>query len=270
MSVTKAVVMARGLGTRMKAAGSDAELTKEQAEAAASGAKAMMPLGERPFLDHVLTRLADAGLTQVCLVIGPEHTAVREYYDRLPRQRISIEYAEQTEPLGTADAVFAAEAFAGTDRFVVINGDNLYPTASLSRLADEPGMGTVGFVPDDLVANSNIPADRMGAFALLRADASGALAEIIEKPSAEVAAALGPERLVSMNCWLFGPEVFTACRSIEKSTRGEYEIVDAVRWLIENGTRFGVVPSSEGVWDLSSRGDVQSVADALAADEVLL
>ena len=240
------------------------------AAAAATGAKAMMPLGERPFLDHVLTRLADAGLTRVCLVIGPEHTAVREYYDGLDLQRMSIEYAVQAEPLGTADAVAAAEDFAGDDRFVVINGDNLYPTESLSRLVAEPGMGTVGFVPDDLVANSNIPADRMGAFALLRPGDDGGLAEIIEKPSPEVAEALGPNRMVSMNCWLFGPEVFTACRSIEMSARGEYEIVDAVRWLIDNGTRFGVVSSSEGVWDLSSRGDVRSVADALAGDEVLL
>ena len=56
--VSKAVVMARGLGTRMKAASGEVELTAEQANAAASGAKAMMPLGGRPFLDHVLTNLA--------------------------------------------------------------------------------------------------------------------------------------------------------------------------------------------------------------------
>ncbi len=269
MSVNKAVVMARGLGSRMRKQ-SDVALTPEQELAAASGAKAMMPLGGRPFLDHVLTKLADAGLTNVCLVIGPEHTAVRDYYDSVERERITIDYAVQQEPRGTADAVAAAQEFAGSDRFVVVNGDNLYPTESLTILAAEPGMATVGFVPEDLVANSNIPAERMPALALLTPDGSGGLADIIEKPSPEVAATLGPDRLVSMNCWLFGPEVFTACASIAPSSRGELEIVDAVRWLIEHGTRFTVVPSSEGVWDLSSRADVGSVADALGGDEVRL
>lgn len=268
--VSKAVVMARGLGTRMKAASGEVELTAEQANAAASGAKAMMPLGGRPFLDHVLTNLADAGLTHVCLVIGPEHTGVRDYYNGLALDRVTIEFAEQAEPLGTADAVAAAAEFAGSNRFVVVNGDNLYPTDSLSRLIAAPGMATVGFRPDALIAHSNIPADRMGAFALLRRGTDGALAEVVEKPSPEVAAALGPGRLVSMNCWLFGPEVFTACSSISPSPRGEYELVDAVRWLMDSGVRFDVVSSDEGVLDLSSRGDVGSVASALERKEVRL
>lgn len=269
MTVTKAVVMARGLGSRMRSAG-EAELTPQQAAAAASGAKAMMPLGERPFLDHVLTRLADAGLTDICLVIGPEHGAVREYYDTLPRARVRISYAVQAEPLGTADAVAAASDFAGRDRFVVVNGDNLYPTESLRRLVAEPGLATVGFSPDGLVANSNIPADRITAFALLKLDSAGYVADVIEKPSADATAGLGPERWVSMNCWLLGPRVFEACAAIPLSPRGELELVDAVRWLIAAGERVSLVTSDEGVWDLSSRGDVADVARALAEGKVEL
>lgn len=262
MTVDKAVVMARGLGSRMRRAG-EAELTPEQAAAAAAGAKAMMPLGSRPFLDHVLTRLADAGLTDICLVIGPEHDAVREYYDALPLERVRIGYAVQAEPLGTADAVAAAAGFAGQDRFVVVNGDNLYPTDSLRRLVAEPGLATVGFSPEGLVANSNIPADRMAAFALLELDAAGRVADVLEKPSPEAIAALGADRWVSMNCWLLGPRVFEACAAIGVSPRGELELVDAVRWLIAAGERVSLVASDEGVWDLSSRADVAGVAKAL-------
>lgn len=267
MTVTKAVVMARGLGSRMRR-GDAADLTPEQAAAAESGAKAMMPLGERPFLDHVLTKLADAGLTDVCLVVAPEHGAIREYYDALPRTRVRISYAVQDEPLGTADAVAAASGFAGSDRFVVVNGDNLYPSESLRRLAAETGLATVGFSADGLVANSNIPTDRIAAFALLMLDAAGSVADVIEKPSAADVAALGSERWVSMNCWLLGPRVFEACAAIPLSPRGELELVDAVRWLIAAGERVSLVPSDEGVWDLSSRGDVARVAQALADGEV--
>lgn len=234
MATNKAVVMARGLGSRMKK-DADASLTPDQAAAAASGAKAMMPLGGRPFLDHSLSRLADAGLTEVCLVIGPEHTGVRDYYDSLDLERLEIFHAVQDEPNGTADAVASAEWFAGADQVVVINGDNLYPTEALAALA-----------------------------------ASGALVEIVEKPTPEQLAALGEDRLVSMNCWLFTPAVFDACREIMPSARGELEIVDAVRLLVSDGERFAVLPSSEGVLDLSSRGDVASVASLLADSEVRL
>lgn len=269
MTVTKAVVMARGLGSRMRKAG-EADLTPEQAAAASAGAKAMMPLGERPFLDHVLSELADAGLTDICLVIGPEHDAVREYYDALRPQRVRISYAVQAEPLGTADAVAAAAGFAGQDRFVVVNGDNLYPSDSLRRLVAEPGLATVGFSPEGLVANSNIPADRMAAFAVLRLGPGGDVADVVEKPSAEAIASLGARRWVSMNCWLLGPRVFEACAAIPLSPRGELELVDAVRWLIAAGERVSLVASAEGVWDLSSRADVAVVAAALEKREVQL
>ena len=269
MTTTKAVVMARGLGSRMKR-DADASLTPDQAAAAASGAKAMMPLGGRPFLDHSLSRLADAGLTEICLVIGPEHRGVRDYYDSLDLERIEIFYTVQAEPLGTADAVAAADWFAGDDQVVVINGDNLYPTAGLAALARSDGSATIGFTPGGLVANSNIPADRMAAFAALTTDATGALVDIVEKPTPEQVAALGDDRLISMNCWLFTPAVFDACARISPSARGEFEIVDAVRLLVAEAERFAVLRSDEGVLDLSSRGDVASVAALLADSEVRL
>ena len=106
--VHKAVIMARGLGTRMRKPDESTPLNNAQLAAAGAGIKAMIPIG-RPFLDYVLSGLADAGFSHVGLVIGPEHQVVRDYYSiQAPPKRIHVDFAIQQQPLGTADAVLAA------------------------------------------------------------------------------------------------------------------------------------------------------------------
>lgn len=266
----KAVIMARGLGTRMRKAAVGVSLTAEQASAAQAGVKAMISLDGRPFLDYVISSLADAGFDQFCLVIGPEHDLIRNYYDSCEKSRVEITYAIQEQPLGTADAVAAAEDFAGDDRVLVMNSDNFYPEDAVARLREVPASATLGFTKRAMIDQSNIDPERIRAFALLDSDDSGQLTDIIEKPAPEVVDAAGETALVSMNCFLLTPRIFEACRSIEKSARGEYEIVDAVRWMVEQGERFAVVPVEAGVLDMSNRGDIASVVDALGGREVKL
>ncbi|MDU1065304.1 MAG: nucleotidyltransferase family protein [Cutibacterium avidum] len=266
----KAVIMARGLGTRMRKAAVGVSLTAEQASAAQAGVKAMISLDGRPFLDYVISSLADVGFDQFCLVIGPEHDLIRDYYDCCEKSRVEITYAIQEQPLGTADAVAAAEHFAGDDRVLVVNSDNFYPEDAVARLREVPASATLGFTKRAMIDQSNIDPERIRAFALLDSDDSGQLTDIIEKPAPEVVDAAGETALVSMNCFLLTPRIFEACRSIEKSARGEYEIVDAVRWMVEQGERFAVVPVEAGVLDMSNRGDIASVVDALGGREVKL
>ena len=233
----KMVVLARGLGTRMRKA-SDVCLSSEQAAVADSGVKALVPIG-RPFLDYVLSAAADAGWTDVCLVIGPEHDAIRNYYDSLTYERIKLSFAIQEQPLGTADAVSAAEAFAGLDDFLCINSDNFYPADALKSLRGASGMGLVAFDAQGMMAGSNIPADRLSRFAVLRLRSDNTLVEIIEKPTEEQLASVARPHYLSMNCWRFGPAIFQACRSIKPSVRGELEITDAVQHVTTNlGQRF--------------------------------
>ncbi len=260
---TKAVILARGLGTRMRREDANAQLDASQVAVADAGVKAMIPIG-RPFLDHAMTALADAGITDVCLVIGPEHDAIRTYYAGLTLERVRVQFAIQDTPNGTAGAVAAAEPFANGDVVLVMNGDNYYPVITTRALAQLGASGTIGFDLAGLIARSNIPHERVRMFALLQRNAGGALTGILEKPDPATYDAVLAHSFVSMNLWSFAPVIYDACRRVQPSVRGELELQDAVRIAMTDfGERFEVLLSDEGVLDLSTRGDIESVARVL-------
>jgi dTDP-glucose pyrophosphorylase len=253
----------------MRRADGDAGLDRAQRVVADRGIKGMIPVG-RPFLDYVLSGLADAGYREVCLVVGPEHEAVREYYAGAGRpSRVAVQFAVQTRPLGTADAVLAAEGFSAGQSVLVLNADNYYPRAALEALRSLPRAGLAGFRRSGLLASGDIPAERIRAFALIEVNAAGDLAHIIEKPTEAEAAAFGGDPLVSMNAWLLPPSIYDACRAVGPSPRGELELQDAVRYAIDRlGERFRVLEFTEAVLDLSTRRDIPVVTERLRNIEV--
>lgn len=267
----KAVVMARGRGSRMREPGAADALDPQQAAMADTGVKAMIPI-DRPFLDYVLSALADGGIRRVCLVIGPEQEAIREYYGRQASfERLRVEFAVQEVADGTAHAVAAAESFAGQDDFLVLNSDNYYPVEAVRPLVKASGSAVALFDRQALVADSNIPAERIAHYAVARLDAAGYLAEIIEKPDPSALARLPEPWLVSMNLWRFGPKIFPACRAISPSPRGEYELVDAVRYAMYRlKVRFQVALVRAPVLDLTCRDDIAPVTSRLAGKKVSL
>ena len=258
--ITKAVILARGLGKRMREEDSSATIDAAQAAAADSGVKAMVPV-RRPFLDYVLSGLADAGFDRACIVIGPEYQTVRDYYThKLRLSRIEVSFATQPKPLGTANAVLAAQDFVGTDEFLVVNSDNYYPLDVLQALQRLGQPGAVLFEAGSLVRNSNIPENRIHAFAGCVVDSAGFLAGIVEKPAI---GDLDAAKLISMNCWRFSAAIFAACRDVPLSRRGEYELPLAVKLAIKHGMRLKVEISHSGVLDLSRRSDIAAVAERL-------
>lgn len=273
----KAVLLARGLGSRMKQDGDAASLTAGQAAAASAGSKGMMPIGNeepgngnrsRPFLDYVLSALADAGCRSVCLIVAPDHASIRDYYEGTGRpSRLAVEFAVQPTADGTARAVLSAEQYTQHDPFLVLNSDNLYPTEVLRRLVVLDGPGLPAFEQDALIRDSGFPADRVASFAALELDADDYLVRIIEKPGREYFDAAGPRALVSMNVWRFDARIFDACRDVPLSPRGEYELPEAVGLAIDRGVKFRTFRAGGAVLDLSRRSDVALVSARLSGVE---
>jgi dTDP-glucose pyrophosphorylase len=262
--VGKAVIMARGLGTRMRKTDEAVALSQEQMNAAGAGIKAMIPI-DRPFLDYVISGLADAGYSEVCLVIGPEHQVIRDYYIvEAPPRRVRIRFAIQEKPLGTADAVLAAREFTGDERFLIINSDNYYPVETLRALRWLDGAGIALFDRESLISLSNMPEDRVLKFSVAKVSRENRLEHIYEKPSEETVRKLGYPIFVSMNCWLFSPAIYRACLGIHPSARGELELTDAVQYAIDSlQEEFKVLTFKAPVLDMSSRLDIAVVAEKL-------
>jgi glucose-1-phosphate thymidylyltransferase len=273
MPATRAVVLARGLGTRMRAADAAAVLDPAQAAAADAGMKAMVPLAAsgRPFLDYVLSGLADAGFTQAYVVIGPEHDAIRARYDAygpVRPTRIRVVCAVQQKANGTAEAILAAEPLLAGAPFVVLNGDNYYPVEVMRQLREMPVPALPAFDAQALVAGG-IPAERIASYATLDIAEDGHLRAISEKPVE--GAVVQPGSRVSMNLWLFDKEIFRACNEVPLSRRNERELPEAVQWAVaRHGATYHTFPTSAPVLDLSRRADVAAVSAALAKIEVQL
>ena len=259
--VRKAVVLAGGRGTRMQKADALARLSPAQADAAEHGAKGMMPIHGRPFLDYILSALADAGIEEVGFVTPPGGGPIREHYSRTAERRLAISFSEQAVPRGSGDALLAAEGFVAGEGFLALNSDNLYPVAVTRSLRELDGSGLAVFERERLLATSNFTRERVDAFAVLKMSRDGWLEAIVEKPGSPTADG-GPQTarepvLLSMNLWRFTPAIFEACREVPLSSRGEIELPQAVGWAIQRrGEKFRGVPSDEGVLDLSTRNDV--------------
>jgi glucose-1-phosphate thymidylyltransferase len=269
-----------------------ARLSDEQRRAADAGSKPMMPVHGRPFLDYVLSALADAGISDVALVVAPDHQDMADHFAAHLPARVTVGFVVQPEALGTANAVLAAESWTAGAPFLAMNADNLYPVPALRALASLAEPGLAAFDRDDLVRTGNIPEDRVRAFALVQVDDEGYLTAIVEKPTdlllqtglppkggshetsngnalvyreSPVASAFRrKDLLVSMNCWRFDARIFEACRDVPRSPRGELELPGAVALAMSRGVPFKAIPARGPVLDLSRRADAGDIEQRLA------
>lgn len=104
----KVVIMAGGKGTRIASVNSDVP-------------KPMIPICGKPILEWQIENLKACGLTDITLVIGYLGNVVKDYFMDGSKLGVNITYFEETEPLGTAGALFKMPEL--TDDFLLLCGD---------------------------------------------------------------------------------------------------------------------------------------------------
>jgi glucose-1-phosphate thymidylyltransferase len=233
----KALVLSGGRGTRLR------PITH-------TSAKQLVPIANKPILFYALESIVAAGITDIGMIVGDTEAEIRSAVGDGSRWGATVTYIRQSAPLGLAHAVKEAEAFLKAEPFVMYLGDNLVPdgiAAFVERFKETR--------PDALILLSHIPlAERFGV-AELRDGQVISLEEKPEKPKSDLA-------LVGV--YLFTSRIFQAVHDIKPSPRGELEITDAIRWLVDHGAR--VEPHIiEGWWK-----DTGRLEDMLDANRLLL
>ncbi len=180
MSPRSALVLAGGLGTRLR------PLTEQRP-------KQMLPIVDRPMIEHVVAKLAAEGVDDVVLSLGYRPDAFGAAYPSGRCGGAGLRYAIEPEPLGTAGALlFAArraaadngkavggDPFSGT--FWALNGDVLTDAPLSELLALHRARGAEATI-------LTIPMADASRYGLVESDNSGRVSQFVEKPAAGGAA----------------------------------------------------------------------------------
>ncbi len=196
----KAVILAAGEGTRMR------PLT-------VSCPKVMLPVANRPILEHIIISARDAGIDEFVCVVGYMDDVVRDYFGDGSRLGVRIDYVGQKEQLGTAHAIEMASRSVGA-RFLVLNGDAIVTPPDLRSLIERK--------EDIVLATKEL--ENPAGYGVVKVD-GGRVARLIEKPDHAAG------NLVNAGIYLFSGAIFDAIKETGESVRGEYEITDSINAL---------------------------------------
>ena len=209
MSVTKAVILAAGKGTRMK------DLTNDLP-------KPMLEVRGKPILLHILEGLKAAGVSQFCIVVGYKADVIGACFGDGSKFGVRITYMTQQVQDGTGRVVELAKDFAGSDPFVLSYGDILISPVNYLRLVDlgdAEALVTVMHNEGEIAKGGCVVVnDRFE------------LTDLIEKPSGPV-----PSPWYNAGVYVFRPSIFEFTARLKLSPRGEYELTDAIRDLARSG-----------------------------------
>ncbi|AZQ14250.1 sugar phosphate nucleotidyltransferase [Halorubrum sp. PV6] len=231
-----AVILAAGEGRRLE------PLTNRRP-------KPMVPVANRPLLEHVVEAVAGAGIDRIVLVVGYKQERIRNHFGDGDDWGVTIEYVEQSTQLGTGHAVLQAEPVVDGS-FVVLNGDRIVDSAAVSAVRERLGDGNAQLVTATAVES---PRD----YGVVHLDGDR-VTEIDEKPE-------GPVDTNRINAGVYGfsPTVFDAIRAT--NVTGELAITATLNDLAERDAVTCV--EYDGRWlDVSNLWDVLTVNAALIHD----
>ncbi|MBM4081478.1 MAG: UTP--glucose-1-phosphate uridylyltransferase [Planctomycetes bacterium] len=248
MKIKNAVIPVAGLGTRLLPS------TKSQP-------KEMLPVGRKPVVQYVVEEFERAGIDRILFVTGRNKTSIEDHFDRdnelirllqttekhelleelkFELMDVKFFYTRQSEQRGLGDAIAHAEHFAGEEPFLVglgdsiICGDGGVPiVARLSDCFDQKRASCV-------IAFEEVPREEVIHYGIAKPASDGDVFEVldvVEKPTVKQA----PSNLAVAARYIFAPSIFSALRGTKLDKRGELQLTDAIRVLLQRGGKvFGV------------------------------
>jgi UTP--glucose-1-phosphate uridylyltransferase len=239
--IHKVVIPAAGLGKRLR-------------PATLSQPKEMLPVGRKPTIQYVVEEAVQCGLSSILIVTGRHKRAIEDHFDREEEELngdigedevdfeqlgVSFFFVRQSHARGLADAISRAEEFASDDPFVVSLGDTIIYSPDeedpLLRRLIHTHLSTGASVT---VAVEPVAREDVVKYGIVQPRTTEAesfeLSGLIEKPTPSEA----PSQLAIASRYVFNPEIFDAIRAIKAvppGYGGEYQITDAIRWLIREG-----------------------------------
>lgn len=219
-------------------------------------AKQLIPVANKPVLFRVIEAIRDAGIDEIGIVIGDTGPEIREAVGDGGRFGVQIKYIEQDAPRGLAHAVRIAGDFLGDDRFVMFLGDNVIQggiSPLIRDFANHPEWNSQ-------IVLTRVEHPEQYGVAQLTEDGHR-ISRLVEKPKEPLS------DLALVGIYMFDHHIFEAVNAIKPSWRNEYEITDAIQWLVENG--YQVFPHiHEGWWIDTGRPDDMLTANDLVLEEL--
>jgi glucose-1-phosphate thymidylyltransferase len=233
----KAIILAAGEGLRCR----PLTLTRS---------KVMLPIANRPILEHVINSLEKNGINEIILVVGYEKERIMDYFEDGLNFGVKITYVEQKAQLGTAHAIEQAKRFIGPEdsEFLVLNGDNMIEPKTIADLLNnhegEASLLTVRM--EDTAGYGVVLKERKK------------VTQILEKRPGDVS------RIVNTGIYIFTPLIFEIIEKTPISENGEYAITDTLQIMIDEGKDVSAVPT-ESKWI-----DAVHAWDLLKANAIVL
>ncbi len=213
--------------------------------------KQLIPVANKPVLVRVIEAIRDAGVDEIGVVVGHTAPEIKAALDTRTDLDVALTYIHQDSPDGLAHAVKIARDFIGDDRFVMFLGDNVIEGGIDKLICD--------FAENDW--NSQIvlkEVENASAYGVAKLRDDNSIEQLIEKPKNP------PSNLALVGIYMFDHHIFEAVNAIQPSARGEYEITDAIQWLIDHDYR--VFPHVHKGWWI----DTGKPTDMLAANDHVL
>lgn len=227
-SINKAVIPASGRGTRMR------PLTEYLP-------KPMLPLGRKPVLQHIVEELKEADISEIGIVIHPDHEPVYSYFS----DESTITFIMDDSRLGPGGAMLKAEEFVGGEQFLTIfsdspakgsgRGEHLKELMKLKRRENAGAVFSVYRIPQSEMESRGVAVPVKEQFS-----ESVRLADIIEKPS--LAEQPGGKQWASACRYVLDARIFDALKNIGRDEEGEIQLTPAIRRLIKQEVPVWGVP----------------------------